>query len=139
MYTGSCLCGGIQYRIDGELAPIEVCHCRQCRKAQGGPLATNSPINAAIFHLVRGADLLTAYESSPGKRRMFCSRCGAPIYSVRDAAPNVLRIRVGLVDEPIAARPVAHIQVASNCEWWPLSYSLPHFPASYAPQKPQRP
>ncbi|HEY5101556.1 MAG TPA: GFA family protein [Steroidobacteraceae bacterium] len=137
MYTGSCLCGGIQFRIARELAPIEVGHCRQCRKAQGGPLATNSAIDAAGFNLVRGADLLTAYESSPGKKRVFCSRCGAPIYSVRDALPNVLRIRVGLVDEPIAARPVAHIQVASNCKWWPISDSLPQFPAEYAPQQPQ--
>ncbi|WP_290537184.1 hypothetical protein [Alcanivorax sp.] len=41
MYTGSCLCGGVTFEIAGELAPIQVCHCQQCRKAQGTALVTN--------------------------------------------------------------------------------------------------
>ncbi|HBS15496.1 GFA family protein, partial [Alloalcanivorax venustensis] len=30
-YTGSCLCGGIAFEVRGPLAPIQVCHCQQCR------------------------------------------------------------------------------------------------------------
>jgi hypothetical protein len=44
MYTGSCLCGGVAYEIDGELEPIQVCHCSQCRKAQGTAIVTNIPV-----------------------------------------------------------------------------------------------
>jgi len=131
VYTGSCLCGGIQFRIATELAPIEVCHCGQCRKAQGTAFATNSPISTTAFLLLRGDGLLAEYESSPGKRRVFCKRCGSPIYSTRSALPGVLRIRVGLIDGPVAAKPVAHIHVASKCNWWPISDSLPQFPAAY--------
>ena len=134
MYTGSCLCGGIQFRIAMELAPIEVCHCRQCRKAQGTPFATNSPIEAQAFTLIAGKELLAEYQSSPGKKRVFCKRCGAPIYSARAALPGVLRIRVGLVDEPVSARPIAHAFVADQCSWWPISDSLAQFPQAYVPQ-----
>lgn len=35
-YTASCLCNGVQLRINAELEPIMVCHCKQCQKAQGG-------------------------------------------------------------------------------------------------------
>lgn len=132
MYTGSCLCGGIQFRIDAELAPIEICHCRQCRKAQGAPFATNSPIKSTALLLVRGEDLLNEYESSPGKKRVFCGRCGSPIYSTRASLPGVLRIRMGLIDGAVSARPIAHAYVASQCDWWPITDSLPQFEQAYA-------
>ena len=120
--TGSCLCGGVRFRLAAVAAgaPIQVCHCTQCRKAQGTPFATNMPVDAAAFTLLQGADLLREYESSPGKRRVFCSRCGAPVYSRRDADPQRLRLRAGLLDEPLPARPAAHYHLASRCSWWPV-------------------
>jgi hypothetical protein len=132
MYTGSCLCEGIQFRITAELAPIEICHCRQCRKAQGSPFATNSPIAASAFVLTSGDGLLTEYQSSPGKKRVFCRRCGSPIYSSRASLPGKLRIRVGLIDDPVSARPIAHAFVASKSNWWPITDSLPQFPEALA-------
>jgi hypothetical protein len=135
VYTGSCQCGAIRFRIASELAPIELCHCRQCRKAQGAPFASNAPIRRDAFHLDSGADLLTHYESSPGKMRVFCSRCGSPIYSSRTSLPDVLRIRVGLINEPVSARPVAHIYAAAPCNWWPITDSLPQFPEAYITPK----
>ena len=100
MHTGSCLCGGVRFRIDADLEPIQVCHCSQCRKAQGTPFATNTPVSADAFHLISGEALLSAFESSPGKQRVFCSHCGSPIYSQKDTVPGVLRVRAGLLDEP---------------------------------------
>jgi hypothetical protein len=131
VYTGSCLCGGIQFRIASEIAPIEICHCQQCRKAQGGAFATNSPIKSDAFELIRGGDLLAQFESSPGKQRVFCKRCASPIFSSRTAVPGVLRIRVGLIDGTVAARLSAHAHVASQCNWWPITDSLPQFAEAY--------
>ena len=135
MYTGSCLCGGIRFRINSELEPIELCHCQQCRKAQGTPFASNAPIKLTAFHLESGGSLLAQYVSSPGKTRAFCSRCGSPIYSARASLPGMLRIRIGLIDGPVSARPIAHAYVASQCNWWPITDSLPQFRESYDPQK----
>jgi hypothetical protein len=136
MYTGSCLCGGIRFRIEAELAPIELCHCQQCRKAQGTAFAANSPIRSNAFVLVSGDALLAQYESSPGKTRAFCKRCGSPIFSSRTSVPGVLRLRVGLVDGSLAAQPVAHAYVASRCNWWPITDSLPQYPAAYSTKDP---
>src|SRR5215472_13143350 len=100
-YTGSCLCGAVRYELTAELGAIEVCYCQMCRKASGGPLATNAPIAAAAFSLTQGAELLTAYPSSPGERRLFCARCGSPLYSQQLAKPELIRIRVGTINEPL--------------------------------------
>ncbi len=126
-YTGSCLCGGVRYELTAEPGPIEVCYCLMCRKASGGPLATNAQLSAAAFHLNAGAGLLAAYESSPGERRFFCSRCGSPIYSQRSAGAEVVRIRVGTINEPLNVRPVASYYAGSKCNWWEICDGLPRF------------
>ncbi|TAK97019.1 MAG: GFA family protein [Aquabacterium sp.] len=127
--TGSCLCGGIRFRIRGELPPIQICYCSQCRKAQGAAFASNVPVQSCNFELVGGQDLMKAYEATPGKRRWFCGCCGSPIYSERDSLPGVLRVRIGTVDEPIQARPAFHAHVESKCSWWELpDDGLPRYP-----------
>jgi hypothetical protein len=137
MFTGRCLCGQVQFRIDAELTPIQICHCQQCRRAQGTPFTTNIPVNSKAFVLVHGADLLANYESSPGKKRAFCSKCGSPIYSSRDSSPELLRVRAGLIEEPLPVRPIAHIFAGSACNWWPITDSLPQFPGAITPQAPK--
>ncbi len=131
MHTGSCLCGGVQFRIEQALEPIQVCHCSQCRKAQGTPFATNTPVSTSAFHLTAGKELLKAFESSPGKQRVFCSGCGSPIYSIRDSVAGVLRIRAGLLNEPLGIKPVAHFHTGSKCSWWPIDDGLPQFKQAY--------
>ncbi len=128
-YTGSCLCGGVQFRILGALEPIQVCHCMQCRKAQGTAVGTNVPVDIHQFSLERGADLLTAFESSPGKQRVFCKVCGSPVYSKRDALPETLRVRVGLINEDVDPGLQAHYYAADKAHWWPVCGGAPQFEA----------
>jgi len=37
--TGSCLCGGVSYKIDGPVRDIVNCYCEQCRKTSGHHVA----------------------------------------------------------------------------------------------------
>jgi len=130
---GSCLCGGITLRIDGELAGIQVCHCSQCRKAQGVAFASNIPVREAALVLRDDERLLRGYESSPGKQRLFCSRCGSPVMSRLAALPGVVRVRAGLLDEPVASAPVFHAFVGSKAGWWSLDDGLPQHPGAVPP------
>ncbi|MFN3581941.1 MAG: GFA family protein [Pseudomonas sp.] len=135
MYTGKCLCGGVTFEIQGELEPVQVCHCSQCRRAQGGPFATNIPVAASAFRLLTGADLLTAFESSPGKQRVFCKTCGSPIYSKRVDLPETLRVRAGTIEGELRTKPVAHFYYASKANWFEINDEVPTFPEAYTPGK----
>lgn len=73
MHTGHCLCVQVAFQIEGELEPIQLCHCSQCRRAQGTPFVSNTPPQKSAFQLLSGAQLLKSFESSPGKRRVFCN------------------------------------------------------------------
>jgi hypothetical protein len=114
--------------VHGELGEIVYCHCQQCRKAQGTAFGTNAVVQRDQLVLVAGADRLTAYESSAGKRRWFCGGCGSPLYSARDAMPEVVRLRIGTLDTPLNERPTAHIFVGSKAEWFEILDALPRYP-----------
>jgi hypothetical protein len=119
----------VRYEVDGDLPPIQVCHCGDCRKAQGSAFATNLPVPTADFRLLSGADRLKAYESSPGKERVFCADCGSPIFSRLKARPDVVRLRAGTLDEPVATEVGFHFHTASKAGWWPITDDKPQYPA----------
>lgn len=131
MYSGSCLCGGVQFHIEGELPPIQVCHCSLCRKAQGAPFAANIPVKRDHLKFVAGEDLLKRFASNPDKHRVFCSVCGSPIFSERISAPGVVRIRAGLLNEALANGPAFHAYVGSKCNWWQIDDALPRYEEGY--------
>ena len=138
IHHGRCLCGGVRYQVQGALPGIQLCHCGQCRLAHGTPFASNMPVQRSDFTLLSGAELLQGYESSPGKIRTFCRRCGSPLYSERDIYPDVLRIRAGSLEGAIQAQPAMHIYTQDRCNWWPLADALPRYPGSPHSTEPEQ-
>lgn len=123
---GGCLCGGVRYEVEGPLAPVQLCHCGQCRKAQGSAFGANVPVATSAFRLTRGRDLLREYRASPPKRRVFCGTCGSPLFSQLDAAPETLRLRAGTLDGDGAGIEIGfHIQTASKAAWWTIDDDRP--------------
>ena len=127
MYRGGCLCGRVRYEIRGGLRNLVLCHCSQCRKAQGSAFAANAIVDQDGFHLVSGAEVLKGYESAPGKVRYFCATCGSPIMSRNQATPRQVRIRLGSLDSDIRERPEARIFVTSKANWDDISDDLPQY------------
>ena len=95
---GACLCGHTAYRVAPPYDRVEVCHCLRCRRSNGSALHMVVPVDDAQVEW-RRRDALTEFESSPGKFRAFCGRCGSPVYSRRDNRPGNLRLRAGLIPE----------------------------------------
>ncbi|MDC0661212.1 GFA family protein [Marinobacter sp. SS21] len=106
-----------------------MCHCSQCRRAQGSAYATNSPIQASEFRFVTGHEFVKAFESGPGKQRAFCGECGSPLYSRLDSKPERLRLRIGTLKTPIEAKPSYHIHASSAAEWYEFTDGLPRYQA----------
>ena len=103
--SGRCLCGGVGFEIAGPLGPVVQCHCSMCRRATGTAFATNASVRSSDFRIVQGAELLSEYESSPGSRRVFCSRCGSPGL-VQFPSGDLVRVRLRRLDGAPRARPV---------------------------------
>lgn len=90
--AGRCLCGGVRYALRTPPEAVFLCHCRSCQQAQGAAFNLSAPVPREAFVLLAGEALLARYESSPGKDRVFCRRCGSPVYAERPDTPvRVLR------------------------------------------------
>lgn len=117
MYEGSCLCGSITYRIDGELSDFGYCHCKSCRKASGSAHGANAGVDRADVTLSDARGYLREFESAPGTIRTFCSNCGSPIYAYLTRTPHIIRIRLGTLDTGFSKHARAHTFVSDRATW----------------------
>lgn len=133
MLKGSCLCGSIEYQYSGDINEIAMCHCQQCRKAQGSAFGTNAPINSSEFQFLSGKENLKFFHATPEKLRAFCSECGSPIYSQRLDTPEIMRLRIGTLDTKISHKPDYHIFYDSKAEWYTAGDNLTKYPELNTP------
>ena len=128
---GGCLCGGVRFTYVGPLAGdmglVTVCHCSQCRRAQGYAAGV-APARNEGFRVTAGAALIAEFESSPGKMRAFCRTCGAPLYSRLVAKPEVLRLRLGALDDPPATLKVQAHTFTAGAPAWAAPDDAPRYP-----------
>ena len=86
------------------------------------------------FRFTSGEELIREYESSPGTLRAFCSRCGSPIYKRSPAKPDVIRIRLGSLDEDPGLRARVHVYVGDKAPWYEITDALPQFEKGLPPR-----
>ncbi len=127
MHKGSCLCGSIQYSVNGELSEFGYCHCTSCRKASGSAHGANAGIEREGLLIDDPKGYIKEFESSRGKRRAFCSNCGSPLYAYLTATPGVVRIRLGTLDTPLNKTARAHTFVSDKAAWDLIQGKLPQF------------
>jgi len=126
MIKGSCLCGKVQYEFQGEIKEVALCHCSQCRKAQGGAFATNSPVDSRKL-TISGAEFIKEFQTNEVKVRAFCTNCGSPIYSARTDLPNIKRLRMGSIETPFICENKYHIYADSKASWHEINDEYPQF------------
>ncbi|MCG8377934.1 MAG: GFA family protein [Proteobacteria bacterium] len=127
MVKGSCLCQKVKYEYNDTIDEVAICHCFQCKRAQGTVFATNSPVNASQFSITQGADLMKEYFSSPNKKRVFCGNCGSPIYSQHTELPEIIRLRLGTVTEGHIPEPNYEIFCESESKWLSENTNRPKY------------
>lgn len=116
MIRGGCLCGAVGYEVDAlDAAPVH-CHCRTCQKAHSATFNTTARVRRSAFRWTKGDDARASYESTPGKLRHFCARCGSHLMAEWVAIPFVI-LRIGSVDEGEIPEPDAHIWVDHQAAW----------------------
>ena len=125
MLRGSCLCGTVKYEAQGPLTAVARCHCVQSRKASGAEFATNGSVPLAGFRVVSGEHALGRFESSPGKFRVFCSRCGSPLFKEYPGSRGEVRLRLGCLDSELEQGPTFHVFVSEKPSWSEIGDQLP--------------
>ena len=112
---GSCLCGGITYRISGELRPVVACHCIQCRKASGHSVAATQARADDVD--ISGAPQW--YRSSDTAERGFCPTCGSNLFWRRHGS-EFISIHAGGLDGPTGLGMTSQLYCESAGDYYDL-------------------
>jgi len=123
---GSCLCGGVQYSVDGPAQRLNYCHCRMCQKAHGTAFAPYVRVAKTAFTFTAGAELVASFQSSADITRTFCSRCGSTLQWIRGESTG-LGIAAGTFDTDPGVGAGVQIWVESRADWHALDPAIPAF------------
>lgn len=119
MEIGRCLCGGVQYEILGGLGDIVHCHCQTCRKTHASAFSSVTFVPQHALTFKAGQEMLKYFESSPGKKRYFCSNCGSHIYAKREGQEHYT-LRLGTIDGNPNLKQGHHIWLSEKAPWYDL-------------------
>ena len=120
--TGGCQCGAVRYRLSAEPTGANICHCRMCQKASGGPMMAFGGVRLSEFFVSSGA--IATFSSSDIAERGFCAQCGTPL-TYQGVGSDRISVTLGSLDEPGAVAPVTQLGVESKVSWLVPSLSLP--------------
>ena len=111
--TGGCQCGAVRYATYAPPHAVNICHCRMCQKAGGGPnmtLISNFPGN---FAWTLGTP--ATFVSSNIAQRDFCRDCGTPL-AYRGPSGRV-SVSYGSLDDPAKVKPGKQYGVEGRVDW----------------------
>jgi hypothetical protein len=118
MKTGSCLCGGVAFRISGPMRPVIACHCTQCRK-QTGNFGAFTDAQDMHIHMEK-QESLTWYRASDAAKRGFCKNCGSVLFWKSDAKTSTA-IAAGSLDGASGLTLEGHIFCADAGDYYEIS------------------
>jgi hypothetical protein len=94
-WDGSCHCGAVRFRIEGEVPEVITCDCSLCRM-RGARMAQ---VHESAVRVTAGEDVLSLYTWNTGvARHYFCSRCGVYTFHRKRAAPDRFGVNVACLD-----------------------------------------
>ncbi len=94
--SGGCLCGAIEFWVDGQLRPVLHCHCEHCRRFTGNFVAATGCPTA---NLRVTNESMVRWHQLEHSRYGFCSRCGSSLFWLAADSPDHTSIMAGSLDE----------------------------------------
>lgn len=133
VHEGGCLCGAIRYRAEGRPLRVNYCHCGQCRRHAGAPVAAFATFASEAVRFTKGTPRL--FRSSSFAQRGFCPDCGTPLTWQADAEPQSIDLGIGTFDDASALLPQEHLWVESAVPWLHIDDALPRYRRSREPKE----
>ena len=122
---GRCLCGTVSFEYQGPENWVGHCHCESCRRNTSSPYTTFIGVPRTAFRFT-GIEP-SVYDSSPGVRRLFCPRCGAPVAFDADRYPDGIHFDLASLEDATGLEPEFHVFAGEKVPWIELGDGLPKY------------
>jgi len=134
MFDGACACGLVTFTLDATKHSMLNCHCKDCRKLNGGAFSTYVAVADDRFEIRKGRDILSRYIVSEHVDKYFCRICGSPVYNKNKKYPGLTVVPLGALDHPEKLRPTINIFCNSKLPWVPLQEDTTDYPEGLPPR-----
>lgn len=125
IFTGSCLCGSVNYKSNSDPLVIQNCHCDQCRKATGSVYLTNLFIKEENFEITGEVNNYTHLsDAGNNMTKYFCQNCGSQVFGKNSGRPGIITIRAGTVNEKDIIKPIRNLFLKSKVPSTPINSNL---------------
>lgn len=123
--TGRCYCGAITFRSAVAPQTVAYCHCSDCRRATGGPVAAFAAFleGDVVFEPSEGKQVTV----NPGVARTFCAHCGSSLTGRYDYIPNQVYISIGVIDQADVLPPEMHSHDDQRLDWLHIDDDIARF------------
>jgi hypothetical protein len=126
--SGHCLCGSVAFEVAGPLGQAAYCHCTRCQRRTGNGSSAGVRVAPGAVTVLRGAELVKAWDPPDGNPKCFCTACGGALWSLDPATREISVVRIGVLDPGHDVRPSAHVRTATAAAWEPIpDDGLPRF------------
>jgi len=113
-FEGSCLCGAVRFVASGQPESVVWCHCESCRKHSGAPVSVFVAFRRDAYAVTEGQ--ITRFNSSPGRWRGFCARCGSTL-TCEGERSNEIHFHIGAFRDAAQLQPTRHIFPEERLPW----------------------
>jgi hypothetical protein len=115
---GRCLCGAVRFVAKGTPTAVAWCHCQSCRKHSGAPVSVFVAFRRDAWTVTEGE--IARFNSSPGRLRGFCARCGSTLTCEGESAPDThFHIGAFTFDDAARITPTTQFFPEERLPWFP--------------------
>lgn len=116
-HVGSCLCGQVRYKVEGQMESFYLCHCKHCQKDSGSAHAANLFSATAKLVWIDGEAHVKDFNLPQTRHsKSFCKECGSALPSLQMGG-KLLVVPAGSLDSDMSMRPDAHLFNSSRALW----------------------
>jgi hypothetical protein len=108
---GGCHCGAVRYAVTARPLAVNACHCDDCKRLAGGPFGLYLHVARAALEMRGGARDTFRRTGGSGNAISVerCAACGTRMWHLPDAAPDLVILCAGTLDDSSWAVATSHI------------------------------
>jgi len=123
--TGHCYCGAISFESDQPPLDVIYCHCGDCRRVSGAPVAAYAAFDVSSVSFAPNEGRCVSVN--PGAQRYFCDACGSQLASCYDYLPDKIYLALGVIDQAAKLTPTCHAHNQNRLPWLYIDDNLKCF------------
>lgn len=130
IHRGRCLCGRVQYSVQGSPKIVAHCHCEDCQRLTGAGHSTGAMFSEQTLELTgEVAEYKLTSENGNEVTRVFCPACGSPILGRNTGMPGFITLSLGTMEDSSVFEPGVVVFARNRKAWDMMDESIETFDA----------